>query len=275
MNSCPNITKEEWESYKAAGLSKFEVYKDFYETGGKIRTSEQIQEKLANREKVAEENRIPEQTLMDLANRQTSQDQAMYGINVSQLKNSKALEFANEVSKALGVSFQVVSSNEALEITKNTNNPWSGEAAFFVGGKVYFLADRMTTDLVLHEFAHPLVRAIAKENESVFNNLYRQLQESSEGQELITETKNSHSHLDPESNFFKEEVIVKAITKAGQAALGKEVAQGKFGKFINELLYQIKQMLRKMLGRELAVSKLSLNTTLNDLADILVKSEKW
>ena len=274
MNSCPNTNSKEWKALIKGGVKPFDAYKDFYETGGKIRTVEQVQEKLVNREKAAEENRIPEQTLMDLANRQTSQDQATYGINVSQLKNSKALEFANEVSKALGVSFQVVSGNEALEITKNTNNPWSGEAAFFVGGKVYFLADRMTTDLVLHEFAHPLVRAIAKENESVFNNLYRQLEESSEGQELITETKNSHSHLDPESKFFKEEVIVKAITKAGQSALGEEVTEGKFAKFINEALYQIKQMLRRVLGRDLAVSKLSLKTTIDDLANILAKSEK-
>ena len=78
------------------------------------------------------------------------------------------MEFASQVSSALNVPFEVVSSTEALELTKNATNPWSGEAAFFVGGKVYFLQDRMTTDLVLHEFAHPLVRAISKENATIF-----------------------------------------------------------------------------------------------------------
>ena len=273
MKICPNINSPEWKALENA-VGRFQAYKDFYETNGEIRTPEQVIEKINNREKVLNERRIAEESMLDLANLQSSQNQPNYGINIEQLKNSKALEFADQLSEAFGISYRSVSSSEALELTKNAQNPWSGEAAFFFGGQVYFLADRMSTDLVLHEFAHPLVRAIAKENEMLFNTLYNQLETTREGQEIIKETMSSHSNLNPESMFFKEEVIVKALTKAGLKSMSNEKTEGPFAKFINELLYQLKQLLRKTLGRELAVSKLSPATTLNELADILVKSEK-
>ena len=274
MTVCPNINTPEWKALEEA-VGKFEAYRDFMETKGEIRTPEEVQSKLDLRNQVAESKRIPEQiSMMDLANRQSSEDLRAVGINVSQLKNFKAMEFASQVSSALNVPFEVVSSTEALELTKNATNPWSGEAAFFVGGKVYFLQDRMTTDLVLHEFAHPLVRAISKENATLFNNLYNQLKESSEGQQIIVETKSTHSNLDPGSAMFKEEVIVKALTKAGNKTLSNEKNEGKFGKWLSELLYQFKQLLRRRLGKSLKVSKLSTDTTLNELADILAKSEK-
>lgn len=274
MTVCPNINTPEWKALEEA-VGKFEAYRDFMETKGEIRTPEEVQSKLDLRNQVEESKRIPEQiSMMDLANRQASEDLRPVGINVSQLKTFKAMEFASQVSNALNVPFEVVSSTEALELTKNASNPWSGQAAFFVGGKVYFLQDRMTSDLVLHEFAHPLVRAISKENATLFNNLYNQLKESSEGQQIILETRSTHSDLDPGSAMFKEEVIVKALTKAGNKTLSNEKNEGKFGKWVNDLLYQFKQLLRRMLGKTLKVSKLSTDTTLDELADILAKSEK-
>jgi hypothetical protein len=273
MNVCPNINTPEWKSLEN-GVGKFEAYRDFMETGGKVRTSVEVRDKLSKREQVNEFNRIPEQSLMDLANMQTSQNVPNIGINLDQLKNSKAMEFADQFSNALGIPYDVISSSEAIEITKKASNPWNGEAAFFVGGKVYFIKDRLSTDLVLHEFAHPLIRSISKENQQLFSNLYESLKATTEGQAIIIETRKSHSYLDEDSAYFKEEVIVKALTKEGLKSLSNEKSKGPFAKWVNELLYQFKQALRKVFGKTLKVSKLSTNTTLNELTDILSKGEK-
>ena len=103
MKVCPNINTAEWKVLEES-VGKFEAYRDFMETKGEIRTPEQVQAKLDLRSKVEDSKRIPEQiSMMDLANRQASEDLRPVGINVSQLKNSKAMEFASQISTALNV----------------------------------------------------------------------------------------------------------------------------------------------------------------------------
>ena len=89
-------------------------------------------------------------------------------------------------------------------------------------GRVYFVGDALTTNLVLHEFSHPLVRAIAKENRALFDNLYKGLKESAEGREIIQEVLRLYPELNELDPLFKEEVIVRAIEKscANSALLG-------------------------------------------------------
>ena len=59
----------------------------------------------------------------------------------------------------------------------------------------------------------PIVRSIAKENPELFNKLYDDLAATPEGQAIITEVTNNYNDLNPGSDLFKEEVIVKAVTK--------------------------------------------------------------
>jgi hypothetical protein len=276
MSVCPNINTPEWKKLEAS-VGKFEAFKDFMESG-EIRTPEQVKEKILTRESAESVERTfggdfdsmsSEPTLAELAQKTGLEADPFLGINEEQLKNGRAIELADKMSMALGIPYEAVTAAQAIEITKNATNPWAGEAAFFVGGSVYFVRDKMSTDLVLHEFAHPLVRAISIENKPLFKNLYDQLAKTAEGRDVIEEVKKSHSHLLEDSDFFKEEVIVQALEKSGLQKLSNEKVETPFNKAIKNILYNIKQLLRKYFGKGIKVSSINENTNLDELADIL------
>jgi hypothetical protein len=274
MSSCPNIKSEEWQALEQdPKIGKFKAYQDYLETGGEIRTPEEVKAKLASRAD-KETNYIGGKHnpgLMDIA--QSEQLGPLLGIDVQELKNTRAIELANKMSMSLGIEFEFLTPAQATEITKDTKNPWKGEPAFFVGGKVYFLSDRLSSDMAIHEFAHPLIRAISKENPELFNKLYKELVSTKEGMEIIQDVTAEYKTLTPDSDLFKEEVIVKALEKAGMQKLSNEKIEGGFKKFIDNLLYVIKQILRKVFGKAIKVSKLSADTSLDELADILTSGE--
>lgn len=186
--------------------------------------------------------------------------------------NSRAREIATKLSEQLGVDFDVVTGEQAKELTANSKNPWNGEPAFFIGGKVYFVGEALNTNTVLHEFSHPLVRAIGQQNKPLFNSLYQNLKNTPEGQQIIQEVIRLYPELKEGDPFFKEEVIVRAIEKQGSE--GFKQATG-FAKVLNDILYAIKQMLRRIFGQRSDVSKLNANTSLEELTAMLVKGESF
>jgi hypothetical protein len=272
MSVCPNINLKEWKALEAS-VGKFEAYRDFMETNGEIRTSEEVQAKINSREQQTEESLLSEDvSLADLhSHLNVNREESYRPLDAQQIKRTRAVEFANKVSSALGVDYQVITPEEAMLITKGAKNPWAGEGAFFVGGKVYFLQDRMSSDMVLHEFAHPLVRSIAKENPQLLNNLFESVIGTNEGQVILQAVKRDYTALTYGTDLFKEEVIVKALEKAGMKSLSQEKIKGSFGEVIKDIIYQIKQLLRRAFGRGIKVSKISPKTTINELANILTK----
>jgi len=195
-------------------------------------------------------------------------------ITSDQLKNTKAIEVANKMSEMLGIDYEMVSATDAAEITKDSKNPWNGEAAFFYGGKIYFIADRMNTEMAFHEFAHPIIRHIAQTNPKQLDALFDELNSTTEGQAIIQSVAENYPELEVDSPRFKEEAIVKALASDANNKLSNEKTPSAFAKFIKDLLYAIKQTLRKTFGRAIPVSKLDAATTLDELSDILVKGEK-
>ena len=166
MSSCPNKSfktdvnqkKSDWDLL-VEEVGEFEAYRDYMETDGEIRSSEAVKNKLEMRKGVPgsvmyPKSNIPagEFTLADVASDQLGETDNL-GINIDQLKSTRAIELANKMSAALNVKYEIVTAEQAAIITQNAKNPWSGEAAFFVGGKVYFIQDKMSSDMVFHEFA--------------------------------------------------------------------------------------------------------------------------
>jgi len=180
-----------------------------------------------------------------------------------------AVGLATSMSAMLNVDYQVTTAAEALILDPN----WSGQKGFFVGGRVYFVGDHLNLSTVFHEFSHPFVRHIAKTNPKLFNALYNQVKGTEEGTEIIDTVKESHG-LDFESDYFKEEVLVKSLTASGVAKLAQLKEQSPFAKVINNILYAIKQAIRQIFGSKSNVSGLNVNTTMSDLTEMLVKGEK-
>jgi hypothetical protein len=195
-------------------------------------------------------------------------------VTTDQLKNTKAVELANKLSATLGIDYEMISEKTATELTKNMKNPWSGESAFFYNNKVYFVGEGMSTDNVLHEFSHPLVRHIANVNNKAFQKLYNELLSTEEGQAIIATLTDTYPDLELESDRFKEEAIVRALTTDGLNKINGFKTKGGFKEAIKNILFAIKQALRKVFGKAIPISKIDSVTTLNELSDILVKGGK-
>lgn len=178
-------------------------------------------------------------------------------------------KMADAMSQQIGVDYAFITPQEAREITKGSVNPWSGQNAFFFEGKSYFIEGTLTPDDILHEFVHPIMRSIAKQNKALFNGLYDKAALSEEGAKVIEEVRNLYPNLDINGNDFKEEVLVRSLAKIQDLNNKGLQVSSAFEKFVNNLLYAIKQFLRKIFGQKIKVSELSPDTTLKGLSKML------
>lgn len=214
-----------------------------------------------------------------------SVEDAMKGSKVDpqSAANNLAVGTIGNIAKAMSdqllvdgkaLNFQFLTGEEAAAKTGRSN--WDPrDKAFFVGDTVYFVGDKVNVNDVFHEFSHPFVRSIALTNPELFNKLYERIASSVEGKGIISEVKNNYTNLEEGTNYFKEEVIVKAMTK--QAALNNSgvVASKTFADAIKDFLYSIKKLLRKIFGGKIDISKLDTNTKLSTLVDMLQRGEKF
>jgi hypothetical protein len=187
--------------------------------------------------------------------------------SANQSKMDLGTELADKLTKALNIDYELISQDQAAEITKDSKNPYAGEAAFFYNNKVYFIKERINSDTVFHEFSHPFIRGIRYSNPALFTALYDQLASTKEGAELIAQVTEQYPELD--EAMLKEEILVQALAKYSIDFFGKSNSEYPFVQFINELLYQIKQYFRKNFGKTIDIAKLSTNTTMQELAKML------
>lgn len=278
MSVCPNINTTEWKKLEAA-VGRFEAYKDFVQSNYEIRTPEQVLAKLKRNQQLEEKikplpftsgimsgnlvevgmaiSESTEPTMTDMAQKLARETQS-----------TRAMDIARKLSQNLGVPFSVITSEQAIEMTKDTVNPWSGQTAFYYGGEVQFVGNALSVNSVLHEFAHPLVRQIQVENPMLFDNLYAKLLQTKEGAEIIDSLTKSHPELYKDGAMYREEILVRALEKA---AMKQEKSSG-FAQFIKDLLFAIKKVLRNALG-QIEVSSLDQNTTLDELAYMLTNEK--
>lgn len=274
MNVCPNINTDEWKALEKA-VGRFEAYKDFVESGYNIRTPEEVKDKL-EAQKLARENAqplphteglmsgIPTEVAMTLFHASDRETDDMVQQVVRDSANTRAYEIARKISDKLGVSFDIITAERAKELTAGSINPWSGQAAFYFNGQVFFVGDTLSINSVFHEFAHPLVRQIIVDNPALFNKLYNDLVNTNEGRRIVEEVNKTHPQLSKDGPMYKEEVIVKAIEKS---AVQQEVSSD-FAKFIKDIFYALKKLFRNKFGK-VEVSKLDPSTTLDELAMML------
>ena len=196
-------------------------------------------------------------------------------LDPEQTKKNRGLAIANKLaqtlSSRLGVKANVITESDAITILQARGSQYSGEKGFFTRGEVYLVADKMTTEVVFHEFAHPIIRAMVSSNYTLFQNLYNQLSETAEGQSLIAAVRASYPELEESSDLFKEEVLVFALSRKADNTLRNVPETNGFIKFIKDLLYAIKQFFRKEVfkGKTIKIENLQADTTLDQLASML------
>lgn len=192
--------------------------------------------------------------------------------------NVKALgeleQLANRLTEQLNVPYEFLTDEEAKELL---GDKYLAQKSFFYNGVVYFNKDQFTTATVFHEFSHALVEALSVYNPELFNKLVNQALASTiqldNGQMTTVEQMviEEYPELDKDSMGFKKEVLTWSLGKA--AELVNTDKKGSLLEWLKEFMYQVKQLLRNIFGSKIDISKLNVNTTIDDLAKSLAKGD--
>ena len=84
-----------------------------------------------------------------------------------------AERLSEKFTQSFGVESRVITETEAAELLRNSPTPLKpGVTAFFYGDTVYFIDGKFNSANVLHEFSHPLMKAVLYQNPKLFYNLY-------------------------------------------------------------------------------------------------------
>lgn len=188
-----------------------------------------------------------------------------------------ASKLANKFTESFGISNEIITADDARAILEDSPTPYNNEAAFYHNKKIYFVEGNFNSKAVLHEFAHPFIKVIQLENPELFEKLYLQLEESVDGKNIIERLKRENDlagdnivRLEPGTDRFKEEAIVRAIELDGNRKINNIINDDNaFNTFIKNILYAIKQILRKF-AKKLNLNKLDTDTTIQDLTDTLI-----
>ena len=201
----------------------------------------------------------------------------IFEFDASTIVNARSKEvatiLANRLALGLKVNYYNITEAEARDILKNSKIPYQGEPAFFFAGTVYTVGDNVNLNTVLHEFSHPLLEGIRKTNKELFNKLYAQLDGTTEGDAIVNHLKAEYPELEEGSDRFKGEALTYALQLRAVNLVNNKIESEGFDKFIKNLLYQIKQFLKSIFGNKVNVAKLDVNTSLEELADMLLEKD--
>jgi LysM repeat protein len=199
-------------------------------------------------------------------------------INLNTINDSISREVGEVLAKKLaakmGVDFYAVTPEEAQKILEKTSKPYMGEPAFYFAGDVYFVGANVNMSTVLHEFSHPLMQGIRRNNSKLFENLYLSLSKTTEGQAIIAHVKNLYPELGVDTPRFKEEALVYALQLDATNKINARIESEGFKSFIDKLLASLKEFLRGVFGTVANVKNLNSETTISELSDMLLSDEK-
>ena len=238
----------------AKAVGKQEAYRDYFEQNGIVRPPSIVLNKL-------EERYAPlgEQEIESFFEREPEvEDDFIEDFQrIVQTENSKkAINKIQKLSSQLGIEVEIVLPEELKSRFGITQ---SGVKGFFKNGKVYLIDGAFTEATVFHEFCHPIIKSMANQNPDLFLALYQEVLNTPEGQQIFKKLTGVSSDYTVNSPEFMEEVIVEALDQKNQVS--KSVIQN--------ILFQIKQFLRKVLGKKINISKLETNTSLTDMLDMI------
>ena len=191
--------------------------------------------------------------------------------SVTNQDTDNARVILSQFAQQLNVPYEFITEKQAADISPK----WNNERGFFHEGIVYFVGDILTTAMVLHEFAHPLVRQILHSNPKLFNNLFNGIINTPEGVILRDQVLKTYPELEENSDRFKEEIIVFALQYASQLKLQKKEESSGFKKAISNILYAIKQWFRQKFGIKIKIENLKTDTSIQKLADILTEGGRF
>jgi len=169
-----------------------------------------------------------------------------------------ALRIVERLEKIFGFKAKVINRRDKR---------WAGK---FVADIPVINIAYMRADTAFHEFAHPWVDAIFKQNPALFESLKRELHNSPEGRAILKKVKDRYPQLG--GNEYYKEAIVTAI---GEYAAGMINEEGKgIGYAIFELLKKIGKLINRIYNPNAIITPKDLSgQSLRSLATIMVETD--
>jgi hypothetical protein len=251
-----NASEQKRFDLTASVVTEKEALRDYIEQNGLLRPSSAIISKLESQIESLYTER-PAQRTVDvydsIGDVQTPDELRASIQSVIRRNNSKnSLDALQTISDKLGIPYEIISAERALEITNK-----SDRKGFYSAGKVYLVEGKFTSDTIFHEFAHPIVKSLAKENPALFEKLYADIDPAFiEG--IAQEYKGLYNVA---SSEFREEVVVQALTLVNGTETPKT--------WLGRILYNLKQFLRGKFGKKINLKGLNGKTSLKDFVEML------
>ena len=249
-------------------IGENEAYRDYFENNMSVRTSDVVIEKLLNRldaEHAEDFNAFVSDQEQNQQDKGEKTDVTVFNEILNTHNNQIAINAMDKFSLQLNIPYEIITLEQAREITGNLENSKS----FYKSGKVFFIGSQIEPSTVFHEFLHPVIKSMRKDNPALFNSLYNQLFNTKEGAAIINDLIKNSTDYNPGSDEFKEESIVRYLENENNYVTPESKS------FLKELFFNIKQFLRKIFGRKIDVSKLNRNTTFSDLLNMINKGEEF
>ena len=201
-------------------------------------------------------------------------------IDARELDRAQASQLVAKIAKSIGLTnqdgtaaFNVVTIDQAKLITASAKNELANAPAFVYNNQVYIVEGNLTSENIFHEFSHPFVKALLAYNPALFDNLYNKAWKEFNDSAYADVFRKEYDYLVEGTDSFKEEVIVKTLTRYAQMKLANIPVKKSFADFVNNIMYGIKQMLKALIGKKVNVSELSPTTSLADLANKMLTEE--
>ena len=147
--------------------------------------------------------------------------------------------------------------------------------AVYKDNTILYPKNYLTSEVAFHEFSHPFIDIIVKQNPDLFNNLKNELQTTDSGKLIIEKIKKEYPHLIDEDGSLTEgfwkESIVTALGELASNNLNESKDKGLIS-YLKDLLKQISQYLRDLFSTPTKVIKpfeIDPNTKLEELASML------
>jgi len=147
------------------------------------------------------------------------------------------------------------------ELTNESGDP------YYSNNKVVIPTGNLTLETPLHEFSHGLFDSLEKFNPKLFNKLIKDILATEEGKQ-IEETVERLYPEDDNTNKQLKEIGVRALTEVAKKNINPKTGKP-FLEVIKRLFYALKQMFRSIFGKDIKITDLNENTTLQELADML------
>lgn len=180
---------------------------------------------------------------------------------------------ARRVAEAMTTVFARSMPNIAYEFIGNEQANEMGQsqaASFFYKGQVYINLDKADVGVALHEFAHPLVFALKKENPALYNRLASQV---AADEQVMSWVRNNYPELVDEADILNEAIPTYfqmryyAHERLGQS----EAERNNVSEFFNWVASSFTTAVAGEIVTDSSVSALDMEmASLNDIADAVI-----